>query len=101
MSTNGAIADGGDRAGGGGGGRCGGGRVYDNFSREEGGMRWGMRWLVLPLHRQPKSSVFETYVMAGGAKFFLRRREGQTAHYGRRKVLRCAAGKATLLTRSL
>ena len=29
-------------------------------------------------------------------KDFLRLREGQTAHYGRRKVLRCAAGKATL-----
>jgi hypothetical protein len=29
--------------------------------------------------------------------FFLRRREGQTAHYGLRKVLRCAASKATLM----
>jgi hypothetical protein len=37
-STNGAIADGGDRAAGGGGGRD-----YDNVSREEGWMRGGMR----------------------------------------------------------
>ncbi len=53
-STNGAIANGGNRAGGGGGGRCGGGRDFDNISREEVGMRWGMRWFVLPLHQQPK-----------------------------------------------
>ncbi len=30
-------------------------------------------------------------------KDFLRRREGQTTHYGLRKVLRCAATKATLI----
>jgi hypothetical protein len=31
------------------------------------------------------------------AQRFLRRREGQTVHYGLRKVLRCAAGKANLV----
>ena len=29
-------------------------------------------------------------------KDFLREREGQTAHYGLRKVLRCTVGKALL-----
>ena len=43
MSTNGAIANGGDRGGWGGGGRGGGKRDYDNVSREEGWMRGGMR----------------------------------------------------------
>jgi hypothetical protein len=62
-STNGAIADGGDSAGGGGGGRGGGGRDYDNVSREEGGVRGGMRWLVITTAPTAKSSVFETYVM--------------------------------------
>ena len=50
------------------------------------------------------SSVLVNGLRAGKAtkerrKDFLRRREGQTAHYGLRKVLRCAARKTTLDSR--
>jgi hypothetical protein len=55
-STNGAITDGGDRAAGGGGGRGGGGRDYNIVSREDGGMRGGMKWLVITTAPTAKST---------------------------------------------
>jgi hypothetical protein len=40
-------------------------------------------------------------VEATGGPLCLRQREGQTTHYGLRKILHCAANKATLFTQWL
>ncbi len=48
---------------------------------------------VCPLHLLPLALSLKPQ----RHKVFLRRREGQTTHYGLRKILRCTATKATLL----
>jgi hypothetical protein len=80
-------------AGGGGGGR---GRAAEAAAEE--GMSSGNRadvcfFVLCALHLLPLVLSLKPQ----RHKDFLRRREGQTTHYGLCKILRCAASKTTLI----